>query len=133
MTRILSDRAVSAFRHKAIRPELLDFVAQGIVTKVNTVPARAYLFRAQGLRAAKGGELIQAAELLCNSAELFREIGWKLELARTYFQLSSIEERLGDSKLASTYLDQASELFENIGAKLELEIAISEKKIPERP
>jgi class 3 adenylate cyclase/tetratricopeptide (TPR) repeat protein len=95
-----------------------------IVRQVGGSPARAYLVRATGQLALARGDPSEAIRLLRESADLWRGVGWKLDLARTLVQLSTAEGAAGDPERRASALDQAITLFRAAGARLELERAL---------
>ena len=101
-----------------------------IVRQVGGSPARAYLYRAKGQRAMASGKPSEAVRLLRESADLWRGVGWKLELARTCVQLSAAEVALGDPERGVSALNEAITLFRAVGARLELQRALSLRTNP---
>jgi len=96
-----------------------------VVALVGVNPARAYLAKARGERALECGEVREAAQLLRESADIWREIGWGREVAQTCVYLASAESRAGRLDLARGALDEAIGLFRAMGAKIDLDRALS--------
>ncbi len=75
--------------------------------RVGALPARAFVARAQGLLAVQAGQTSEAFVLLSESVRLWREAGWKLELARTCVDLAGLEAKGKFPARAVPLLDEA--------------------------
>jgi tetratricopeptide (TPR) repeat protein len=79
------------------------------------------VYRVQGAIARYQGDLVQAASLLLESAEIFRAAYEKLESARTAYELGLLALEISDSDGAQEYFDEARNIFTEVGAEKELQ------------
>ncbi len=79
--------------------------------RVGGIPGRAYVARAEGLLAALAGQTPEATARLAESIRLWREAGWRLELARTCVDLAGLEAKQNFPTRAIPLLDEAIEIL----------------------
>ncbi len=115
----------AARQHALDRVERYLAELEPVADRVGGPAARAYVERARGLRAVERGEVTVGARLLRDSAGIFREVGWKRELALTCLAAASAEVRTGQVQEARAALEEAVAIFRADGARLDLEDALA--------
>ena len=88
---------------------------------------QAYGHRAEGIWAAFQNDGPTAVSHLEQSVELWRKLGWGLELARARIALARAYSRFGQTPRGRPLLDQASEYLGRVGATADLEDLVAGK------
>ena len=89
--------------------------------QINESWALAYYHRGDGLLARNQMESEEALRSLENSLKIWREIGWKYELAKTAYELALTYYKIGDSISSKKCIQEALMILKVLGAKVDID------------
>lgn len=78
---------------------------------------RGYRFEAEAHVAVHSGTPDQASTLFRRSAEVWSQLGWEFQLARTLREWGGVRQHADDPELAQSLLSRAAELYDRMGAR----------------
>jgi class 3 adenylate cyclase len=88
----------------------------GLAREIDVAPIHGYSYRAVGMMAMNSGDSAGAETALLRSAEAWRKIGWRYDLAVSLSQLGALYRHQGNVGQAAKTLSQAIEMFTEMGA-----------------